>query len=80
MALKLRKIKRSYPIPIKAKEGEGSCTFASINIRDQFLPQIKRNIRRIYLRSNATDARNTTIMPVAVEVRLKGSMKLQLLM
>ena len=30
--------------------------------------------------SNATGARNTIIMPVAVEVNTKGSMKLQLLM
>ena len=80
MVLNLRKIKRSYHIPRKAREGEGSCTFTSIKTRDQVLPQIKRNKRRIYLKSNATGARNTVIMPVAVEVHTKGSVKLQLLM
>ena len=80
MVLNLRKFKRSYLIPRKAREGEGSRTSTSIKIRDQVLPQIKRNKRRIYLRSNATGARNTIIMPIAVEVLRKGSMKLQLLM
>ena len=68
MALNLRKIKHSYLMPRKAREGEGSRTITSIKIRDQVLPQIKRNKRKIYLRSNATGVRNTVIMPVAVEV------------
>ena len=80
MVLNLRKIKRSYHIPRKEREGEGSRAFTSIKIRYQALPQIIRNKRRIYLRSNATGARNTVILPVAVEVLTKGSMKLQLLM
>ena len=80
MALNLRKIKRSYLMPRKAREGEGSRTFTSIKIRDQVLPQIKKNIRRIYLKPNAIDARNTAIMPITVKVQSKGSMKLQLLM
>ena len=60
--------------------GRGSHTFTSIKIRDQVLPQIRRNKRRIYLSSNATGARNTVIIPVAIEVLIKGSMKVQLLM
>ena len=32
------KIKRSYHIPRKAREGEGSRTFTNIKIRDQVLP------------------------------------------
>ena len=76
MVLNLRKIKCSYLMPRKEREGEGSCTFISIKTRDQVLPQIRRNKRRIYLRSNATGARNMVIMPVAVEVITKGSMKL----
>ena len=80
MALNLRRIKRSYLMPRKAREGEGSRTFTSIQTRDQVLPQIRRNKIRIYLRSNAIGARNTVIMPVAVEIPTKGSMKLQLLM
>ena len=80
MALNLRKIKRSYLMPRKAREGEGIRTITSIKIRDQVLPQIKRNKRRIYLRSNATGARNTVIIPVVVEAHTKGRMKLQPLM
>ena len=80
MALSLRKIKRLYLMPRKEREGEGSPLITSTKIRDQVLPQIRRNKRRIYLRSNATGARNTVSMPVAVEVLTKGSMKLQLLM
>ena len=67
-----------YLMPRKAREGEGIPSITSAKIRDQVLPQIKRNKRRIYLRSNATGARNTVIMPVAVEVPTKGSVKLQL--
>ena len=80
MALNPRKIKRSYLMPRKTREGEGSRTITSTKIRDQVLPQIRRNKRRTYLRYNATGARNTVIMPVAVEVQSKGNMKLQPLM
>ena len=80
MALNMRKIKHSYLMPRKAREGEGSHTITSIKIRDQVLPQIRRIKRRIFLRSNATGSGNTVIMLVAVEVHTKGSMKLQLLM
>ena len=81
MVLNLRIIKLSYLMPRKEMEGEGIPSITSIKIRDQFLLQIKRNKRRrTYLRYSATGARNTVIMPVAVEVQSKGSMKLQLLM
>ena len=81
MVLNLKKIKRSYIMPRKAREEEGSPSITSIKIRDQVLPHIKRNKRRrTYLRYSATSARNTGIMPVVVEVQSKGSMKLQLLM
>ena len=50
MALNLRRIKLSYLMPRKAREGEGSPSITSIKIRDQFLPQIRRNKRRTYLR------------------------------
>ena len=80
MVLKLRKIKRSSLIPRKAREGEGIHTFTSIKTRDQVLPHIRRNKRRIYLISNSTGAGNTVIMPIAIEVLTKGSMKLQLMM
>ena len=81
MAHNLNRIKRSYLTPRKAREGEGSPLIISTKIRDQVLPQIRRNKRRrIYLIYNATGARNIVIMPVAVEVQSKGSMKLQLLM
>ena len=80
MALNLRKIKRSYLMPRKAREREGSHKFTSIKIIDQVLLQMRRNKRRIYLKSNATGAKNTVIMLVAIEVLTKGSMKLQLLM
>ena len=81
MALNLRKLKRSYLMPRKTREGEGSPSITSTKIRDQVLPQIRRNKRRrIYLRYSATRARNTVIMSVAVEVESKGSMKLQLSM
>ena len=81
IVLNLRRIKRSYLMPRKAREGEGSPSITSIKIRDQVLPQIRINKRiRIYLRYSATSARNTVIMPVAVEVQSKGSMKLHLLM
>ena len=81
MALNLRKIKRSYLMPRKERELEGIPSITKTKIRDQVLPQIKRNKRRrIYLRYNATGARNTVIMLVAIEVPTKGSMKLQLLM
>ena len=80
MVLNLRKIKRSYHIPRKEREEEGSHTFTRIKTRDKFLPQIRRNKRRIYLISNATGATNMIIMLVAAEVLTKGSMKLQLLM
>ena len=81
MALNLRRIKHSYLMPRKAREGEGSPSITSIKIRDQVLPQIRRNKRRrSYLRYSATDARNTVNMPIAVEVQSKGSMKLQVLM
>ena len=80
MALNLRKTKRSHLMPRKEREGEGNNKITSINIRDQVLPRIRRIKRKIYLKSNATDARNMAIMPVAVEVQSKGSMKLQLLM
>ena len=43
MVLNLRRIKLSYLIPRKAREGEGSPSITSIKIRDQVLPQIKRN-------------------------------------
>ena len=71
MVVNLRKIRRSYDIPRKAREGEGSHTFTSIKTRDQVLPQTRRNKRRIYLKSNATGARNTISMPVVVEVLTK---------
>ena len=80
MALNLTKIKCSYLIPIKEREGEGSHTIKTIEIRDQVLPQIRKIKIGIYLKSNGIGVRNTTIMPVAVEVQTKGSMKLQLLM
>ena len=81
MALNLRKIKRSYLMPRKAREGEGSPSITSIKRIDQDLPQIRRNKRiKTYLGYNATGARNTVIMPVVVEVQSKGSMNLQLLM
>ena len=81
MVLNMRKIKHSYLIPRKEREGEGNHTFTSIKIRDQVLLQIRRNKRiRIYLIYSAIGARNTIIMPVAVEVQIKGSMELQLLM
>ena len=76
MVLNLRKIKFSYLMPRKEREGEGSHTLTRIKTRDQILPQIRRNKRRIYLISNATGARNTVIMSVAIEVLTKGSMKL----
>ena len=81
MALNLRKIKHSYLMPRKEREGEGSPSIISTKIKDKFLPQIKRNKRRrIYLRYSATGARNMVIMLVVVEVFTKGSMKLQMLM
>ena len=81
MVLNLRRTKRSYLMPRKEREGEGSPSITSTKIRDQFPPQIRRNKRRrIYLKYNAIGARNTVIMLVAVEVQSKESMKLQLLM
>ena len=80
MAPNLRRINRSYLMPRKAREGEGSPSITSTKIRDQVIPQIRRNKIRIYLRSNAIGARNTVIMPIVVKVPTKGSMKLQLLM
>ena len=81
MALNLRKMKSSYLMPRKAREGEGIPSITSIKIRDQVLPQIRRNKRRrTYLIYSATGVRNTVIMPVVVEVQSKGGMKLQLLM
>ena len=81
MVLNLRRIKCSYLMPRKAREGEGSPSITSIKIRDQVLPQIRKNKRRrTYLGYNAIGARNTVIMPVAAKVQSKGSMKLQLLM
>ena len=59
----------------KEREGEGSRTFTGIKIRDQVLPQIKRNKRRIYLRSKATVVINKVSMPIVVEVLTKGSLK-----
>ena len=79
MELNPRIIKHLYLMPRKSREGEGRRTITRIETIDQVLPQIRRNKRRIYLRSNATGARNTVIMPVVVEVHTKGSMKLQLL-
>ena len=76
MALNLRKIKHSYLMPRKKREGEGSCPFTRSKIRYQVLPHMRRNKIRIYLRSNAAGARNTVIMRVVVEVLTKGSMKL----
>ena len=80
MALNLKRIKLSYLMPIKEREGERSPSITSIKIADQVLPQIRRNKRRTYLRYSATGARNTVIMPIVVKVQSKGSMKLQLLM
>ena len=39
MALNLGRIKRSYLMPRKAKEGEGSPSITSSKIRDQVLPR-----------------------------------------
>ena len=81
MAPNLRRIKHSYLMPRKERQEKGIPSITSIKIRDQVLPQIRRNKRiRIYLRYGAIGARNTVIMPVAVKVQSKGSMKLQLLM
>ena len=78
MALNLRKIKRSYLMPRKGR-GRKSYNHKHQDKRSS-PPPIKRNKRKIYLRFNATGARNTVIMPVVVKVQSKGSMKLQLLM
>ena len=81
MAPNLRRINISYLMPRKEREEEGSPSITRTNIRDQVLPHIIRNNRRrTYLRDSAIGARNTVILPVAVEVQSKGSTKLQLLM
>ena len=80
MALNLRRTKRFYLMPGKAREGGGSFTITSTNIGYQFLPHTSVNKRMFYLRYNATGARHMVTMLAIVEVQTKGSMKLQLLM
>ena len=55
MAPSLRRIKRSYLMPRKSREGEGSPSITNTKIGDKFLPQIIRNKRRRILVDSVRD-------------------------
>ena len=77
MALNLRRIKHSWPMPRKEREREESFTTISIKVEDQSLLQIEGRRRRIYHTYNAISARNMVTMQTSVLVQTRGSMKPQ---
>ena len=56
MALNLRRIKHSWPMPRREREREENFTTISIKVEDQALLQINKKRRRIYRKYNDSGA------------------------